>query len=383
MEQRKRKFMLLLPLLVLPFVIFLFWILGGGKESNISSGNVKAQGMNVKLPDAQFKKGKDKSKLSLYEEAGKDSAMRQEKIKNDPYYLLERQIKKSDSAPDENESRIMDKLAKLKLVLGHKTELPPQDPPTLRSLRPNTEQLDRLLSYTSGSKTHDPQLDRLSTMLDKVMAIQHPELVQDSLSKVARDHSPPVFAVERNNPSTEPTSFGSESVILNRFYDLSDDHSSVNESDNTIQAEIAETQILVSGSTVKLRLLNEIRINGHVIETNQFIYGIASLSGERLKIQFSSIRSGNNIFPISLEAFDLDGLAGIYIPGSLNRDVAKESGNQAISTLGLTSLDPSVGAQAAGAGIQAAKTLLSRKVKLVKVTVKAGYRVFLKDSNKK
>ena len=39
-------------------------------------------------------------------------------------------------------------------------------------------------------------------------------------------------------------------------------------------------------------------------------------------------------------------------------------------------------AQATTAGIQAAKGLLSKKIKLVKVTVKAGYRVLLKDGNK-
>jgi hypothetical protein len=35
--------------------------------------------------------------------------------------------------------------------------------------------------------------------------------------------------------------------------------------------------------------------------------------------------------------------------------------------------------QAANAGIQAAKSLISKKVKLVKVTVKAGYKILLKD----
>jgi hypothetical protein len=38
-----------------------------------------------------------------------------------------------------------------------------------------------------------------------------------------------------------------------------------------------------------------------------------------------------------------------------------------------------LGAQAASAGIDAAKGLIRKKAKLVKVTVKAGYRVLLKD----
>ena len=106
------------------------------------------------------------------------------------------------------------------------------------------------------------------------------------------------------------------------------------------------------------------------------------MNNERLKIGFRSIRCGNSILPVALEAYDLDGLAGIYIPGSINRDAVKQSGDQAINSLGLATLDPSIGAQAASAGVQTAKTLLSHKMKLVNVTVKAGYQVLLKDDRK-
>ena len=45
----------------------------------------------------------------------------------------------------------------------------------------------------------------------------------------------------------------------------------------------------------------------------------------------------------------------------------------------LMSLDPSLGAQAASAGLEAMKGFASKKVKLVRVTVKAGYPVLLMD----
>ncbi len=47
----------------------------------------------------------------------------------------------------------------------------------------------------------------------------------------------------------------------------------------------------------------------------------------------------------------------------------------------LTSADPSLKAQAATAGINTVKSLMSRKVKQVKVLVKAGYKVLLRDKN--
>ncbi len=111
-----------------------------------------------------------------------------------------------------------------------------------------------------------------------------------------------------------------------------------------------------------------------------FIYGAASVKNERLKIEITSILFGNSILPVSLEVYDMDGQEGIYIPGSINRTVAKESSNNALGGMNATTINPSIGAQAASAGIEAAKSLLSKKIKLVKMTVRAGYKVLLKDN---
>lgn len=79
----------------------------------------------------------------------------------------------------------------------------------------------------------------------------------------------------------------------------------------------------------------------------------------------------------------MDGLDGVYIPGAITRDVAKQSVDRSMQNIGLTSLDPSWQAQAAGAGIETAKSLFSKKVKLIKVTLKAGYQVLLRDEKQK
>lgn len=74
-------------------------------------------------------------------------------------------------------------------------------------------------------------------------------------------------------------------------------------------------------------------------------------------------------------------IPGIYIPGAISRDVAKQSADNSLQIMELTSMDPSFKAQAAATGINAAKSLLSKKVKQVKVIVKAGYRLMLKDKS--
>lgn len=167
----------------------------------------------------------------------------------------------------------------------------------------------------------------------------------------------------------------------NAFYGLDHevDQQAVNE--NAIEAVIHDTQKLLAGSAVRLRLLNDIAINGRPVPKNQFAYGTCSINGERLTIEITSIRTGNSLLPVSLSVYDLDGLEGIHIPGAITRDAAKEASGNALQNIQLMSLDPSIGAQAASAGIEAAKGLFSKKAKMVKVTVKAGYRVLLKDTN--
>lgn len=167
----------------------------------------------------------------------------------------------------------------------------------------------------------------------------------------------------------------------NGFYGVEDDFQSQPELGNTIEATIHNTQELVAGATVKMRLLNEVVINGKMIPKDQFIYGTCGINGERLTIEINSIRSGNSLLPVSLSVYDLDGLEGIYIPGAIARDAAKQASDDALQNVQLMSLDPTIGQQAAGAGIEAAKGLFSKKAKLIKVIVKAGYQILLIDTN--
>jgi conjugative transposon TraM protein len=121
-------------------------------------------------------------------------------------------------------------------------------------------------------------------------------------------------------------------------------------------------------------------IKGITIPRDNPVNGLVSINGDRMGVTVSSIRYRQGIYPVSLQVYDMDGLPGIHIPGAITRDVAKESADQGISSMGLTALDPSLAGQAATAGIEAAKTLISRKIKLVRVSVKAGYQVLLKNT---
>ncbi len=219
-------------------------------------------------------------------------------------------------------------------------------------------------------------------MMDKILDIQHPERVQERIKEKSIVKKNQVFPVESSLPDNSISLMQAQKLKEhNSFYDLAD--TKTNDSmDHAIEAVVHETQTLVSGSTVKLRLKNDIYINGILIPKNNFIYGTASLENERLNIVITSVRFQNNLLPVVLQVYDMDGITGIYIPGAVSKDALKESAQQSMQGVELTSLDPSVAAQVTTAGISAAKNLLSKRSKLIKVTLKAGYKVLLRDNNK-
>ena len=428
---RQRKLLIVMPLLVLPFMTLMFWALGGGKVSNANAQQVQ-QGFNMQLPGANLKDDKPLDKLSYYEKAASDSAKLEELMKNDPYYkvdtkdtllysknndtsLLDSKYKSSygnlikspynnSSYGDANETKVYKKLAELNTALNNaatkqtKTEDYKNDFQSTNTTNidgGDVDRLDQMMQTMNQKNGDDPEMRQLNGMLEKILQIQHPDQINEKIKQTSEAKRGQVFAVVVNN-KTNPVSFidngGNKKFINdtshknfnqpNGFYSL-DDALELNDNPNAIEAVIHETQTIVNGSTVKLRLVNDVYINGVLIPKETFVFGTAALNGERLGITINSIRYKTSLFPVELSVYDLDGMDGIYIPGGIARDVAKESANRAVQDIGITTLNPSIGVQAASAGIEAAKTLFSKKVKLIKVTVKAGYHVLLRDEKQK
>lgn len=410
---RQRKMMLVLPVLIIPFVTMGFWALGGGQgqtKNNLANNN---KGLNLQLPDANLKDDKNADKLSFYNEADADSLKRDELLRNDPYYkdsiINRRNTLMSDTgnllstAPlysglnqspynkttDANEQRIYQKINEINKQINQPdngTQSNFNQPATNNDSNDQfSNEVDRLqdmMQQMNGSPEADPEMQQLNGTLEKILDIQHPDRVKEKLKEKSLKSKEQVFIVTKqfvkNNVSLLDTG-KSKRNAENKFFGVEEDADS--EEQNTVEAVVHQTQTLVNGAIVKMRLLNDIYLNGSLVKKGNFVFGIAELNDERLEININSIRNNNSLFPVKLEVFDMDGLAGIYIPGAISRDVAKQSTDNGLQLLELTSMDPSFKAQAAATGINAAKSLLSKKVKQVKVLVKAGYKVLLRDKS--
>ncbi len=89
----------------------------------------------------------------------------------------------------------------------------------------------------------------------------------------------------------------------------------------------------------------------------------------------------------SLEVYDLDGQQGILVPGSLEYDAAREiAANMGTSMNSSINISTDAGAQIAsdlGKGvIQGVSQYISKRMRTVKITLKAGHRVLLHSPEK-
>ena len=150
----------------------------------------------------------------------------------------------------------------------------------------------------------------------------------------------------------------------------------------TVRACVASTQVIRAGSTVQLRLLEAVRIDGVTIPRNTPLYGLATISGMRLQVTVSSVEYGGRIFAVEAVAYDLDGQPGLNVPNSRERTALKEAlasvGQTAGTSVNVTrSAGQQVLSELARGGLQASSQYVAGKLREVKITLKANHQLLL------
>lgn len=151
---------------------------------------------------------------------------------------------------------------------------------------------------------------------------------------------------------------------------------------NTISACIYGNQTVTDGQKVRLRLLEQMRVGDIIIPANSVVTGSARITGERLGIGITSIEYAGSIYNVKLNVYDTDGQEGIFIPGSMELNAAKEvAANMGTSMGSSINISSDAKAQLAsdlGKGlIQGTSKYIAKKMRTVKVHLKSNYRVML------
>ena len=152
---------------------------------------------------------------------------------------------------------------------------------------------------------------------------------------------------------------------------------------NTIRACVHGDQTIRNGQSVRLRLLEPMRVGKYVLPRNSLVTGEGRIQGERLGIGIIQVEHDGIIIPVELAVYDNDGQEGIFIPGSMEANAAKEVATNLGQNLG-TSI--SITNQSAGdqllselgrGAIQGVSQYISRKMREEKVHLKSGYTLML------
>ncbi|OOQ61950.1 conjugative transposon protein TraM [Mucilaginibacter pedocola] len=355
---KERKFMVMIPVLIIPFLLMAFWALGGGRHHDDPNANKSANGLNTTLPQAQFKDEKEKDKMGIYQNAKKDSvglnadgvspAFTQalgfdgtDPASKDPSLKLNGNVSTDGSAnsAEANEVQIRAKLAQINRQIDQPEPARYAGGSSLaQENNSDVKRLSRMMkSMNSAGAEADPDMKQLSKMLTQIQNIQNPERATEKKS-----------AIKLEKPF------------------------------KAIAATIDGKQKVRDGGAVRLKLTDSVTLKGQHFPIGQEVYGTGQVTNQRLVVRISNIRIDQQIVPVDLIVYSLDGMPGIPAPeAELGAEVGSNA-NTALQNMQILSMDQSIASQAAAGGINAAKGLFSKKIRKIKVKLDDRFPVLLK-----
>jgi hypothetical protein len=385
-QLRVRWLLLRAPMVVVPLLTIIFWAMGGGPGD--AGKHRVSSGFDMRLPGAQLARMGRLDKLGYYQQAEKDSMeARQRRSLEANYAKMLGLPAAADSgrgvvrSVDPTVKAVQVKLEALNQIIKNSAiSEGSRGVPASRLVRPagvlasssgkpnpsmdRLEKLMGVLRKTEAGQGHDPEIEQLNGVLDKLVAVQRPrkDSSRESGGQVARRATLTVRALR----DEDDTAIGDRVVGADT---------------SVIAALVPEEQVLVSGGELRMELARDVEVGGQRIPRGTPVYGSVVLSGERLRVAVTAICWQERVYPVNLVVDDQDGLSGIHIPGAPASDAVRESADQDVGGLGPTILSTTLAGQAAGAGMSLARAMVSKKVRLVRVTIPAGYRVILHVQN--
>lgn len=241
-------------------------------------------------------------------------------------------------------------------------------------------------------------MEKSYQMAAKYMPVTAQGQIAGSIQQEEESHTTSVSSISNKNPIS--VSQLQEQVVSSLPVQMSDsafigeyskprnigfnslENNQADEKRNGVYATIYRTVTLTDGQGVQLRLGEAVQAGNRLIPKGTVMSGTAKISGERVDILISSILLDGNILPVELAAYDMDGRKGVSVPGSPEMNAAKEMaanmGQNMGTSISITDNATSqIAADLSKGVIQGASQYLSKKLRTVKVTLKAGHRVLL------
>ena len=200
--KRKRKLLLVLPLLLLPFITLAYWRLKADKTNNQQTSKIPSRALTPSLPGAKLKNVKPENKLSLYEDQKRDSAT----VK--AHSPLQPAMVRINALGMDQYNRRAVRYQVIRLPLSMKVrsikswreinrQINRPEPETglcsiimlhpMRQAKRYADKLQKLMNTMNTKNAEDPEMKQLNGMLEKIMDIQHPERVAATIETTGKE----------------------------------------------------------------------------------------------------------------------------------------------------------------------------------------------------
>ena len=383
-EKLKRNKMMVLGAAVIGMVVIVLWLfssLGGGSDDAVGGS-----GFNTEMPDA------DKGSTGMSET---DSVA----VTDDMNLMAKAEHKDEEVSPAKQ--RVQQSAAacnELSQTLGSFYQ--PSGDAANEELKNRIAELEqKLSSQTSANNTVDDQMalmEKSYQLAAKYMPAAQGGNGQVAYAGAGEQGTSDQQGKKRKVSPVQQVAKTVVSALSNQVYDSEDDDGSFVFNSfntavganggvshkNTISASVYGYQTVTDGQTVRLRLLEPMAVDERIIPKNSIVVGSTKIQGERLCITITSIENGRMIIPVELSVYDTDGQEGIFIPNSMEVSAAKEVAANMGGSMG-SSINISSDAKAqlvsdVGKGlIQGTSQYVAKKMRTIKVHLKAGYQVLL------
>lgn len=148
-----------------------------------------------------------------------------------------------------------------------------------------------------------------------------------------------------------------------------------------IKAIIDEDMKGYLGSRIRLRLLEDVYIGNIHIKKGTVLYALISgFSLQRVNINIVSIMYQNEILPINLSIYDVDGMEGLYVPASVFREMSRTMAENTIQGQNLNSAGEGFLTNTITSLFQSTSKSIADLIRKNKVKVKYNSFVYLIDN---
>ena len=404
---RDRKAMLVYPALVLPFVAILFFMFGGGKGERYKADQLAADqpgaaGFNASMPSAKtgkingrevdspgYGKGRVGQVLSAFTNTRHDSSSHGLKViaasnhagavsANHASSLNTGTVATPSTAAYPVTARVSSSRRMPRAKASGANPYYYNAPKSSAYYSGTDRQLDAQLKTYEYNRTAQPA-PAIGAASPTFEASSTPALENQSARSANVQVSDNLTATRLAEPTnsdafnTAPTS-GSRRQAERAVLSGGSSYGSKKTVAWMIPVVMHEDQVFKSGNTVKLRLTKEITADGITIPANTILHAVCQTSDDRLRMVVRSLQLGGQLIPLDLEVYDIDGIAGVNMPGLSNNTGGQlqSSAIQGIHVPGMGGLMNTVANQA--------RMSASNSARQPTVRLKAGYNLYLKAS---